>query len=753
MAMAMAIKIENLPDEMGEETVLGNNDDGTICSKILGSTADTSTLVSAISASVPVLQVENENVVKDTIEVDQDSESKVGNEDTLSRAEAEAVTDENKKYIPSIGENMEEKHNDEQYESISDDSKEKENVNENEQNQKDEVEDRDFDKNPTVLYALVQKKLWKETIARAKKSPGEAQAFICRVEKDGRVRWRLLPLHAAIVFKAPEDVVETLLTAFPKAAEAKDDQGMLPLHLAFRNGASEAAVNLLLLAYPQSVDIPDRKDRVPLTLAKAAASPNREIYIKALGKGPSHYAITALACARARIIAEQNAIFEAKLLQARASHHCALSEVETEAKKKQQNIEIKVIQKEKELTKLHETSQVLVDHVTSLEAQINTRSDTERFLATKIAKLEDKLKQSESLQDESERFLATKTFKLEEKTTENQRLKGGLSLTQEKLVHSIDTLEKKEEEWAITEIKLEEKYRETEVAWANAQANCAILEAQLKKRMENEHLLASQVSNLASRLAECSHELNGSKTKSTKKIKELEEERSSLNETIEGLTTRFQNVSVVMKDIFKQQMNIVDDAIGHEESMADCMETHANMVSESIQQERYLRQAREEMMQLLEQSYGEAEKKRNQLMNSITDQGKHLSSMIKTRGNMLSCVQNVTSKLSSTLQNDIAGAETLVRKEEDEIEIEEVEEEKLEKLEEITEDDKEEVVPVVSEGEAEKSKMTEYPKKSVKLEEDDQVIKKVEDVISREERTEFDQPRSILSDTDRITAE
>jgi len=568
-----------------------------------------------------------------------------------------------------------------------------------------------------------------------------------------------LPLHAAIVFKAPEDVVETLLTAFPKAAEAKDDQGMLPLHLAFRNGTSEAAVNLLLLAYPQSVDIPDRKNRVPLTLAKAAASPNREIYIKALGKGPSHYAITALACARARIIAEQNAIFEAKLLQARASHHGALSEVEDEAKKKQQNNEIKVIDKEKELTKLHETSQVLVDHVTSLEAQINTRSDTERFLATKIAKLEDKLKHYESLQDERERFLATKISNLGETTTENERLTEALSLTRESLAHSIDTLEKKEEEWSITEQNREEKYRETEVAWANAQANCAILEAQLKKRMENEHLLASQVSNLASRLAECSHELNGSKKKSTKKIKELEEERSSLNETIEGLTTRFQNVSIVMKDTFKQQMVIVDDAIGHEVSMAECMETHANMVSESIQQERHLRQAREEMMQLLEQSYGEAEKKRNQLMNSITDQGKHLSSMIKTRGNMLSCVQNVTSQLSSTLQNDIAGAEALVRKTEDEIEIEDAEEMKLEKLvetlkehEKITEDDKEEVY-VVSESQAEKIKVTEYPNKSCKLEEDDEVVNE-EDVIAREERTEFEQPRTALSsDTDRITAE
>jgi len=784
--MVITIEIENLPEEIGEETVLGNNDDGTICSKILGSTADMSVLVSAISTSVPVIQVKTENlVVKDPIEVDQDAESKVGNEDTFSRAEADAVA-EKQEYIPSTGNKVEEKHSDEQYESKSDDSKEKEKVDENEKEQKVEVEDRDFDKNPTVLYALVQKKLWKETIARAKKSPGEARAFICRGEKDGRVRWRLLPLHAAIVFKAPEDVVETLLTAFPKAAEAKDDQGMLPLHLAFRNGASEAAVNLLLLAYPKSVDIPDRKGRVPLTLAKAATSPNREIYINALEKGLSHYAITALACARARIMAEQNAVFEAKLLQARTSHHCALSEVEAKAEEKQQHIQDKVIEKDTELTKLHETSQVLVDHVTSLEAQINTRSDTERFLATKIAKLEEKLKESESLKDGRERFLATKISKLEEEITENDCLKDEresnfenekdeinkekdnllaqiddfeaiLSLTRERLARSIDTLEKKEEEWAITEKKFEEKYRETEVAWANAQANCAILEAQLKKRMDNEHLLASQVSNLASRLAECSHELNGSKIKSTKEIKELEEERSSLSETIEDLTTRLQTVSTVMKNTYKQQMIIVDDAIGHEEIMADCMETHAKMVSESIQQESHLRQAKEEMMQLLEQSYGEAEGKRRQLMNSITDQGKHLSSMIKTRGNMLSCVQNVTSKLSSVLQNDIADVEALT--EEDEIKIEEAEEEKPEKLaetskkyEERTEDDNEEDVFVVSKEEAEKIKVEESPKKSAKLEEDDEVAK-VEDVISREERTEFDVPRSVLSDTGRITAE
>ena len=728
--MVMSIEIENLPEEMGEETMLGNNDDGTICSKIVGCTIDRSFAV------------------------------KVENEDNQSKAGTEAATEETQS-VPSVENKENEKDEDAQIESKSDDTEEKE--------KDDETEDRDFDKNPTVLYALVQKKLWKETIARAKKSPEEARAFICRREKDGRIRWRLLPLHAAIVFKAPEDVVETLLTAFPKAAEAKDDQGMLPLHLAFRNGASEVAVNLLLLACPQSVDIPDRKNRVPLTLAKAASSPNREIYIKALEKGPAHYSITALSCARARIMTEQDAIFEGKLLKARTFHEYALSEVVTEGEKKQQELEETVAEKETELTKLHETSQVLVDHVTSLEAQINTRSDTERFLATKIAKLEQKLKESERLEDEREQFLATKISKLEEEITKNEHLKDEresnfedereefnkekenllaqidslqttLSLTREKLADSICTMVQKEEEWATTEEKLEEKYRETHLEWANAQANCAIFEAQLKKRMENEHLLASQVSTLASRLAECSHELNEGRVISTKRIKELEDDQLSLTETVEDLTARLQNISAVMQNTHKQQMIIVDDAIGNEEIMADCMETHAKMVSESIQQERHLRLAREEMMQLLEQSFGEADEKRHQLMNSITDQGKHFSNMIKTRGSMLSCVQTVTTNVASVLQNDLAGLE--LRQECDETKIDEAEEEMLTEGEQ----QQQEIHVESVEEEAEQIKVTDSPKKFALLAE---VVAVVE--AEEEERTEFDEKRSVLDD--RITAE
>jgi hypothetical protein len=144
----------------------------------------------------------------------------------------------------------------------------------------------------------------------------------------------------------------------------------------------------------------------------------------------------------------------------------------------------------------------------------------------------------------------------------------------------------------------------------------------------------------------------------------------------------------------------------------------------------------------LEQSFGEADEKRHQLMNSITDQGKHFSSMIKTRGNMLSCVQTVTTNVASVLQNDLAGLE--LRQECDETKIDEAEEEMLTEGEQ---QQQQEEIPVVSlEEEAEQIKVTESPKKFALLAE---VVAVVE--AEEEERTEFDEKRSVLGD--RITAE
>merc|ERR1711865_392748 len=340
-----------------------------------------------------------------------------------------------------------------------------------------------------------------------------------------------------------------------------------------------------------------------------------------------------------------------------------------------------------------------------------------------------------------------------------------LSSTREKLAHSIYALEKREEEWATTERKMDEKCRETEVEWANARANCAIVEAQLKKRMDNEHLLASQVSNLASRLAECSHEMNENKLEYTKGVKELTDERLSLQLTVEDLSKRLHNVTVVIQNTHKHQIVIVDDAIGNEEIMANCMETHAKMVSESIQQERLLRKSRDEMMK---KSYDEAEEKRQKLMENVTDQGKHLSCMIKTRGNMLACVQNVTTNITSILQNELAdvdkckkeGENNVEKDDEEKLLVEKLVEKTTVKVEEIAKTETDEAVKDIEisrvseeeNGGGEEIKTGSIAKKYDSLVLENEVDVKMENYCSNEERCEYDAPRSIVSDG-RITAE
>lgn len=549
---------------------------------------------------------------------------------------------------------------------------------EEEEEEEPKVADREFDKNPTVLYALVQKKLWKEAIARAKSNPEEAEAFIVRKEKDGSTRWRLLPLHAAIVFKAPEGVIEALLTAYPKGAEQKDDQEMLPLHLAFRNGASEEIVNLLLLAFPDSVDSPDRKGRVPLTLAKNSDSPNRELYIAALEKGASHYYVTAIALARERVVAEEKTKYDAQLEDALKLHQTAFTEMSAKHEEKHAELEAKIAEKDQEIAKIRATSDVMSEQVLSLEAQMGCRSDTERFLATKIAKLEQKVKEGEAKLEEREaaaieagkesdalllkaddRYQAREgefevqqaklTATVEGLEKELEEVKATLASTETKLQESIDTMKEKQDEWDMKVIRGDAKFSKVEIDWANSQANVAILESQLKKRMENEHLLASQVANLAASLAESAD----SNINFSSELKKFEEEKAALKDTIHLLKMRLAGVVGTMKSTRDQQITILDDSIDQENLMVKVLETHAEIVSESIEQEKAITAAKEEMLALVEKTFATANANRMKFMTLSTTHGESLSSMNTNRTNVLSCAQTVTENVIRALDKEL----------------------------------------------------------------------------------------------------
>jgi hypothetical protein len=47
-----------------------------------------------------------------------------------------------------------------------------------------------------------------------------------------RLRWSQLPLHLALVVKAPFLIIQRLLEIYPESVRCTDDQKMLPLHLA-----------------------------------------------------------------------------------------------------------------------------------------------------------------------------------------------------------------------------------------------------------------------------------------------------------------------------------------------------------------------------------------------------------------------------------------------------------------------------------------------------------------------------------------
>ena len=69
-----------------------------------------------------------------------------------------------------------------------------------EQNKYHEV---NYDLAPTKIYKLIEAKKWNAAIERCNSHPYEAKTWVYRSQGGGKVRWKLLPIHIAIIFRAP----------------------------------------------------------------------------------------------------------------------------------------------------------------------------------------------------------------------------------------------------------------------------------------------------------------------------------------------------------------------------------------------------------------------------------------------------------------------------------------------------------------------------------------------------------------------
>ena len=136
----------------------------------------------------------------------------------------------------------------------------------------------DYDKSPTFLFKAIEGKDW-PAVKRfllggqsdSNKTPPSTQVctWVTKYEAsiDGKEeygKWTQLPIHAALVYGAPDDVIRLLLKICPGAVQCADDQRMLPLHLAFRHGASDSTVGFLLDLFPEAVHARDFNRHTPV---------------------------------------------------------------------------------------------------------------------------------------------------------------------------------------------------------------------------------------------------------------------------------------------------------------------------------------------------------------------------------------------------------------------------------------------------------------------------------------------------------
>jgi hypothetical protein len=134
------------------------------------------------------------------------------------------------------------------------------------------IMERDYDRQPTILTKLLEEKRWEEAVQRCKKYPKEVSTWMCRYEQgrtvDGRpgdkiLRWKILPIHSAVVLNAPKKVLKSIIDTYPSGVYQGDDRDMLPIHMAFRLAADLDICKLLVHAYPKSLQHPDRNGVTP----------------------------------------------------------------------------------------------------------------------------------------------------------------------------------------------------------------------------------------------------------------------------------------------------------------------------------------------------------------------------------------------------------------------------------------------------------------------------------------------------------
>uniref|UniRef100_A0A7S4VJH9 Uncharacterized protein n=1 Tax=Ditylum brightwellii TaxID=49249 RepID=A0A7S4VJH9_9STRA len=126
-----------------------------------------------------------------------------------------------------------------------------------------------FTRGSKKLNQFIMNEDWHAVKKRCKKYPREAAVWTERVGFfDGVRTSRVLPLHQACALRAPKDVINALIVAYPKGANALETSfKRLPLHIACQNGCAADVIEIFLSYNPLCAQVGDVFGRCPIHYA------------------------------------------------------------------------------------------------------------------------------------------------------------------------------------------------------------------------------------------------------------------------------------------------------------------------------------------------------------------------------------------------------------------------------------------------------------------------------------------------------
>ena len=95
-----------------------------------------------------------------------------------------------------------------------------------------------------------------------------------REHRSGVLKWRMLPIHVALTYQAPFEVILRLYHLYPGSIRCRDHRGMLPLHICFFRGLEDRVLELFLDVFPEALDVKDDKGRLPIECTPTDGSDN-----------------------------------------------------------------------------------------------------------------------------------------------------------------------------------------------------------------------------------------------------------------------------------------------------------------------------------------------------------------------------------------------------------------------------------------------------------------------------------------------